>query len=229
MSILNDLIGSLGTNLRDYAHASRLFVSDNMRLIPKYGFLYYVLIDSNHYGGSTDSREVGLLAKGVQLPKFNFDLKKVNAYNKPTFVQTKINYEPITITFHDDSADIVRNFWFSYYNYFYADSRHGESTQSGMRNSTYGDRSTNEWGYTPAVGEVKTFLNSVRIFSLHQKKFSEYVIVNPIIRSFQHGEHQAGSNDTMQHTMTLEYETVLYYYGTTSKKDRKSTRLNSSH
>ena len=57
----------------------------------------------------------------------------------------------------------------------------------------------------------------MRIFSLHQKKFSEYVIVNPIIRSFQHGEHQAGSNDTMQHTMTLEYETVLYYYGTTSK------------
>ena len=212
MSILSDLIGTIGsTNLRDYAHASKIFVADNYRLMPKYGFLYYVSVESN----SKDTRELGMLAKSVQLPKYSIDLKKINTYNKPTYVQTKIQYDPISITFHDDSADVVRNFWFDYYNYYYADSRNNESLQEGMRNSKYAGRPSNDWGYTPRKPDP--FLKSIRLYSLHQKRFSEYVIVNPIIKSFQHGEHQAGANETMQNTMTIEYETVLYYYGTVSE------------
>jgi hypothetical protein len=116
-----------GDNLRDYRHASKLFVADNYRLSPKYGFLFHVAFDINPNVGANNPTnpnfkdEIGMLVKSVSLPKFNIDVKKYNAYNRPNFVQTKINYETINITFHDDSADVIRNFWFDYYNYYYRD------------------------------------------------------------------------------------------------------------
>lgn len=214
----------MGDILRDYAHASKLFVADNYRLMPKLGFLYHVAIET--YPGTSSQTtdnpngpsEVGMLAKSVQLPKFTVDLKKYNAYNRPNYAQTKINYDPLNITFHDDSADVVRNFWFDYYNYYYRDADHDEGIYAAeTKYSPY--RPSDRWGFTPK--SPGPFLKSVRIYSLHQKRFSEYVLINPKIRSFRHGDHQAGSNETMQHDMTIEYESVLYYYGSVSANTTK--------
>ena len=41
-------------------------------------------------------------------------------------------------------------------------------------------------------------------------------MINPIITDFAHGQHQQGSNDVMQHDMTIAYEAVQYAYGTVS-------------
>jgi hypothetical protein len=209
----------MGDILRDRAHASKLFVADNYRLMPKLGFLYHVAIEtyqptSNKNGPS----EVGMLAKSVQLPKFSVDLKKYNSYNRPNYAQTKISYDPITVTFHDDNADVVRNFWFDYYNYYYRDADYDEGIY-GAETKYSDSRPTDRWGFTPK--SAQPFLKSIRIYSLHQKRFSEYVLINPKIRSFRHGDHQAGSNDTMQHEMTVEYEAVLYYYGSVSANTTK--------
>jgi hypothetical protein len=209
----------MGDILRDYAHASKLFVADNYRLMPKLGFLYHVAIDtfqpSSNPNGAT---EVGMLAKSVQLPKFSVDLKKYNSYNRPNYAQTKISYDPINISFHDDSADVVRNFWFDYYNHYYRDADYDEGIY-GAETKYSDSRPTDRWGFTPK--SAQPFLKSIRIYSLHQKRFSEYVLINPKIRSFRHGDHQAGSNDTMQHEMTVEYEAVLYYYGSVSANTTK--------
>lgn len=209
----------MGDILRDYAHASKLFVADNYRLMPKLGFLYHVAIEthqptSNPMGPS----EVGMLAKAVQLPKFSVDLKKYNAYNRPNYAQTKISYDPINITFHDDSADVVRNFWFDYYNYYYRDADYDEGIYAAETKYSP-TRPTDRWGFTPK--SPGPFLKSIRIYSLHQKRFTEYVLINPKIKSFRHGDHQAGSNETMQHDMTVEYESVLYYYGSVSANSTK--------
>jgi hypothetical protein len=164
-----------------------------------------------------------MLVKSVSLPKFNIDVKKYNAYNRPNFVQTKINYESINISFHDDSADVVRNFWFDYYNYYYRDADYstgdnGSTSMYTMEHKYKPTRPTSKWGYTPRNVSTGPYLNAIRIYSLHQKRFSEYILVNPIIRSFKHGEHaHEGNNATLQHDMTIEYESVLYYYGTVSK------------
>jgi hypothetical protein len=49
---------------------------------------------------------------------------------------------------------------------------------------------------------------------MFNKKFSEYILLNPMIKSFQHGEHNTASGgDTMTHTMTVEYEAVTYNTG----------------
>lgn len=218
-----------GDNLRDYRHASKLFVADNYRLMPKYGFLFHVAFDINPNVGANNPTnpnfkdEIGMLVKSVSLPKFNIDVKKYNAYNRPNFVQTKVNYESINISFHDDSADVVRNFWFDYYNYYYRDADYstgsnGSTSAYTMEHKYKPERATTKWGYTPRNTSTGPYLNAIRIYSLHQKRFSEYILVNPIIRSFKHGEHAHDANNTtMQHDMVVEYESVLYYYGTVSK------------
>jgi hypothetical protein len=75
----------------------------------------------------------------------------------------------------------------------------------------------NRFGYTPRKHSVIStqFINAIRIYSMHQKRFSEYTIINPIITSYRHGTHQNGQDGTMENTMTISYESVLYAGGST--------------
>jgi hypothetical protein len=127
-----------GNKTHPYDHATKLFIADNYRLAPKQTFLYYVCININQdifnslaglfssegisSQGLQDQIETGLLAKRVDLPRFTVDTKTMNAYNRKNIVQNKISYDPIGITFHDDTADVVTNFWNDYYTYYYRDS-----------------------------------------------------------------------------------------------------------
>jgi hypothetical protein len=62
--------------------------------------------------------ETGLMAKTVNLPKFTIQNKTYNAYNRKTLQQERVNYDPVNITFHDDSADVVRKFWYDYFTFY---------------------------------------------------------------------------------------------------------------
>jgi hypothetical protein len=222
MSVINDFLGGAvtGANLRDFKHAQNLFTNDNYALSPKYSFLFHVAFDINSELSRLPNLEkiqAGMMVKAVNLPKYTMDVKTYNAYNRPNYVQTKIKYEPVTITFHDDSADAVRDFWYDYMSHYYRDSDYNPSFY--QQNTKYNTQQSEHWGYLPGKtvkgqGKVERLLNYVKIYSLHQKRFSEYILVNPVITSFQHGQHQQGQNEFLENSMTLEYETVLYNYGT---------------
>jgi hypothetical protein len=208
-----------GTNIKDYRHATRLFVDGNYRLSPKYGFLFHVAFDLNpNLNNLTNEAilESGMLVKSAQLPKFTVDNKTYNAYNRPNVVQTKLRYDPITITFHDDNADTIRSFWWNYYSHYYRDSDH--VPQTFAQPSKYSDRQSQNWGYSPAAyasnGAVERMLNSIRVYSLHQRNFTEYTLINPTITNFKFGDHNNNSsNEVMEISMTVAYESVLYSYG----------------
>lgn len=209
----------------DYAHASQLFVADSYKLSPKYSFLYYVRFETDPLltNLTTSSLiETGQLVKSVSLPKFSVETKNLNAYNRTNISQTKIKYDPVTITFHDDGNNTVLDFWRDYYDYYYRDGDYQNkdsdtSTANYLRDHKYqfnGSSPQNTWGYTLRNnGYKQQFLDNIRLYSLNRGTFTEYILVNPTITSFQHGQHTAGENSTMTHTMTVSYETVLYYRG----------------
>lgn len=223
MSIVNQFLKELGagSNLKDYQHASKIFVDDNYRLAPKYAFLFHVSFDINPditNLGRDHALEMGMLVKSVNLPKYTVETKTYNAYNRPNIVQNRIKYEPVTIVFHDDNADMVRNFWYDYMNYYYRDSDYNyNGTSPYLGQHKYKERLTQQWGYQPAVydrNQSERYINAIRLYSLHQRRFTEYVLVNPTITNFQHGEHDnSRTGEVMQHTMTVNFETVLYSYG----------------
>ena len=225
-----------GDQIKDYKHASKLFVSDNFRLAPRQGFSYHVYFELNPEItklGVDQQKEFGMLVKQVDLPKFTVDTKTLNSYNKPNIVQTKIKYDQITVTFHDDHADVVRSLWFDYYNYYYRDTDLNYSDSAGMPNPTYfqntkyGKRDANNWGYTPRNQKTMSgvagnqFIKAIRIYSMAQKRFAEYTLINPTITNFRHGQHQAGNAEPLQHEMTIAFETVLYATGWVSTETVK--------
>ncbi len=206
-------------NVRDYQHAARTFIDGLYRLSPKLSSLYHVFIDVNTSVSTIDQLsqiETGLMAKSVQLPKFNIQNKVHNAYNRKMIQQERINYDPISITFHDDSADIVRKFWYDYYSYYYRDSDY-LSVDNYQADSKYKQRQQQMWGYSPKSDPNNVpYINSIRLYSLHQKRFSSYTLIRPMITSFAHGQHEAGSYDPMEHSMTVAFESVLYDSGPVS-------------
>lgn len=237
-NILNNFLQGItqGDAIHDWQHAAKLFVANNYELTPKSSYLYYVYFNLNpavaktpvpapsggSYGmdSSQNQTELGMLVKQVSLPKFTVDTKTLNAYNRPHVVQTKLHYDPINIVFHDDSANRVRNFWYDYYTYYY---RNSDTKNINLETAAHYElmypRFMPDWGYTIRNSGINNtyslpYITSISIYSLFNKKFSEYVLYNPIIKSFAHGEHNASDGTgTMSHTMTIEYESVSYAYG----------------
>lgn len=212
-----------GAYQQDYKHASKLFVDGNHRLSPKYGFLYHVsfefnpLLQSQLMRSSSTILETGMLVKSAQLPKFTVDTKSLNAYNRVNVAQTKFKYDPLTITFHDDSSEVIRNFWFDYYDFYYRDSGHAKTDFAV--NTKYSQRKDQNWGYTPRSdipgGSSDHVITAIHIYSLHQRKFTEYILMNPTITAFKFGDHVASEGTSiMEASMSVAYEAVLYGNGT---------------
>jgi hypothetical protein len=203
--------------VKDFAHGERLFGANNNRLSPKYSFLYHVYFQISaenpltmYKPGDDTTKEVGMLVKSVELPKFDIETKSLNAYNQHINVQTGIKYNPIKIDFHDDSANVVRNFWEDYMTFYYTDSYNDLANAIGNTRNRYSFKSP-FWGYQPRT--QAPYLSSVKIYSLSMGRYSLYTLVNPVIDSWTHGTHTAGQNEFIGHSMSLRYEYVKYESG----------------
>lgn len=217
--------------LKDFQHASRLYVDDNFKLAPKQKFLFHVVFDIDNETitrpfASNEKLELNMLVKACQLPKYNMNYEEKIQYNKKTFVATRIQYQPITIAFHDDQADTVNAFWKSYYEYNIADSVTLGGANSTIKNfakdTMYdsGDGIPRQFGMDNAKSRKKPLLRSIQIFVLHKKKFTAFQLVNPVITSFSHDDlDQAEGNGILSNTMQVMYESVLYSVGNISKAE----------
>lgn len=225
-SFLNNFLKALaaGDNVRDYEHASRVFRDNGYDLAPKSQHLYYVLFEFNEgvrqftdfMADQTRTYEIGVLVNQIQLPGFSVNLAEKNQYGKHTYTQTRINYNPVEITFHDDMANTITEFWSNYYKYYYADGTDRQSTANENPYKYSPDFNTNAYGYkgyTPTGESSQNFLKSVKIYSLHKKEFTEYTLVKPMIENMTHGTHASAGNTLMEHTMSLRYQSVLYGKG----------------
>lgn len=228
-NIFSDVLGFLGSAfrgaasidfVRDYSHASELFVGNEFSLVPKSGYLFHVFFDVNPYAAQSQMMdpgrltEIGMMVRDIELPKFSVDTKTLNSYNRPNLVQNKIKYENVNITFRDDSVNLVRNFWFDYYSYYYKDTLNNPDIH--RRAYKYDPNSPASFGYSLRYENPDyRYLHAVRIYSLTHDTFAEYILVNPMVTSFRHPKHdyEAQESAGMAHDMTVAYEGVFYNEG----------------
>jgi len=172
------LKGFFGSDdLKDYSHASKTFRTNGYELAPRNKFLFHVFFNINTanqpalraaYGSSNDVTTIGLLVKTIDLPSYSIDVATMNQYNRKRLVQTKIDYNPVSVTFHDDTGDLIRNMWYNYYSYYYKDpsqtydnvpAYNGSLGRSQVISNGFGyntrdtysnGRQVNDWGY---IGE----------------------------------------------------------------------------
>ena len=257
------------TTLRDYQHASKIFRPNNASLLPKTKNWFHIFFQLDRTAvipsindaltiatlnnrinwDSENIPTLGILAKTVKLPNFKFDITKKNQYNRWNLTTTKLNYEPIEISFWDDTIDTIRGFWYAYYQYMIQDPNYVDwqaSQQQGINipwqwnpttsgaSAVYG--TSDNWGKHYGLDTAKTpyntnassiglirgrsFFNSIRVYQFNRAidpvlgvNYTEYVLVNPVISSFDHDTVDFSTSDFMTNKMSIEYETVLYNSG----------------
>ena len=214
--------------MKDYRHASRLYLDDNFKLMPKQKFLFHVVFNTDETlfvdGFSANERyQLNMLVKSADLPKYNMSYEEKVQYNKKMYAGTRIAYEPVNITFHDDHADTVNAFWKKYYEYSIADSvnMNNDLTISNTKDDYYlfGDaRKTTKFGMDTPRQRQKPYLKGIEIFVLHKQRFTSMTLVNPVIGSFSHDNlDQADGAGVLNNTMQILYETVIYKSGIVNK------------
>ena len=216
------LQSAIDPGLKDYTHASKTFLSNGYQYTPRLKFLFHVFFNINTANipqlqaayGSGAIATIGMMVKSADLPKFKIDTAVMNQYNRKRVVQTKMRYEPSRITFHDDQADLIRNMWYDYYQYYYGDPSHqyqGVSTLSG----TMGNIMTlangfnynlsdiysqtilsQDWGFQgetyhdgtnllfSGLGGKPPFFRDITIYGLSEKKFAQWTLINPLITNW---------------------------------------------
>jgi len=216
--------------MKDYQHASRLYIDNNYKLMPKQKFLFHVVFNTDETlfvnGFNANERyQLNMLVKQCDMPKYNMSYEEKVQYNKKMYAGTRIAYEPVNITFHDDHADTVNAFWKKYYEYHIADSigMNSDLTISNTKDDYYnfGDaRQTTKFGMdTPKVRQ-KPYLKGIEIFVLHKQRFTSMTLVNPVIGSFSHDNlDQADGGGVLNNTMQILYETVIYKSGIVNKNN----------
>ena len=216
-------------NLADFAHASRLYVDDSFRLAPKQKFLYHVVFNINPNAKITDppldnhQRELNMLVKAVDLPQYTVDMVTAQQYNKKRKIQTKISYDPIMITFHDDNYGVTTALWETYYRYYFKDGEYGSKDIVGNQNTStkgafgrgnaYGDAKVNQNRFGLDSDAKEAFFTSIQIYQMARKTYTCYTLVNPIVQRWQHDSMNNQESSPVQNQMTVEYEAVFYSRG----------------
>lgn len=226
-----------GIQMKDYAHASRLYADSVFALAPKAGWLYYVVFDiepsaitDQQWANQQRISEVGMLVKSADLPKFQVQTEVVNQYNRKTVIQKNISYSPVSLTLHDDQSNVVHNLWVNYYRYYFADSTWGGTGPIGTaRDNTPGAYQNNKYLppndlFNPINYGLNSklvsapFFRSITIYQMNRKLFTSFKLVNPLIKSWEHDRlDQSAGNKLAESRMTVEYEAVFYGAGQVKK------------
>ena len=216
MASVNPLLNSLGSGktVRDYKHASHTFVDNNFELQPKHSHLFHVVFeftpDAATLFDTIQQLEIPILVKSADLPSYTMDVQTHNQYNRKTQSHHSFQYQPVTITFHDDTKENIRNLWHKYYTFYNADPTYDLDTNAYTTSDKYANRVQQQWGLQRGN---KRFFKNVKIYSMHNHKFGEYTLINPIITAFNHDNHNYANGGLMQNTMQIAYETVKYATG----------------
>lgn len=207
-----------GPIMKDYQHADRLYVKDTYARAPKVGFLYFINFNLNINAILPSQRwkDVGLLVKRIDQPKFQIETETVNQYNRKTVIQKGIKYQPISIEFHDDNSDITRDLWKNYFQYYYSDGNYGNALSNNTLIPQFKDTkyNTNFYRYGLDNRQKAPFFESIDIYVLHQQKFTQYSLVNPLVTEWSHDTlDQSENSKILTNKMTVAYETVIYSQG----------------
>lgn len=204
--------------LRDYRHGNKLFTSSDLRLAPKTKFLYHVVfnINSTALKGLNfkykHQNEINMLVKAAELPKFTLQTETLNQYNRKKVANVKIDYNPVTIRFHDDNFGVVGQLWYNYFHYYYGDTSAadvpGAYNRTAMKNQSF-----IKGKYGLDNGSSIPFFTSIDIYQLAKKAWYKYKLINPMITAWNHDSLDSSSNSPSEQSMTLAYESVGYETG----------------
>jgi len=210
------------TNMRDYQHAHRLYTQQRMNFSPKVKYLYHCVFELTaaaraHASISVQEEPlVNVLVKSVDLPSYSASVETRQQYNRKKNIQTRVDYDPITIKWHDDNAGVTMSLLQEYYTYYFKDGNYNDGTGSAL-SQTFGTRDKYA-GQVPSYGldngTLIPFFKEIKIFQMSRNKWNSFTLINPIVERWQHDTmDSADGTGIAENTMTIMYEGVIYDHG----------------
>ena len=148
---------------------------------PYLKFAWDVVLSGEGIGSSPP-----LVAKTCELPRWSTDTQIINVYNHKTIVQTKFNYEPITISFYDQCNKVADSVIWKFVH--------------GQFDCTDGSKKAN---FEPI--EVKITQKSLGGGPTTDKI---YTLKNAFITDAQHDTLDYATSDVVLWTVTIRYENM---------------------
>ena len=167
-------------HMRDSRHAANAYGFNKTNLVngtPRHKFEFFVKFNFNEadpavrnfvqaFLNNVDQDIVTQMVKSVTMPSMTIDTEILNQYNKKRISQKRINYTPISMTFHDSVEGRMLRLWEMYYEYYFKDGVASEKLNLGQ--STGGGNSI--------LGTfLETFLNAFNGSDAPEHRKDQYI------------------------------------------------------
>ncbi|MBA11062.1 MAG: hypothetical protein CMC73_07635 [Flavobacteriaceae bacterium] len=207
-------------NLRDARHAHQIYTQGGLDFAPKVKFLYHVVFTitpaavQNARNTGSFLKQLSTLVKTADLPSYSTQIETKKQYNRIKNMQTRIDYDPVNITMHDDNVGITTKMLEEYYRYYYQD-----GNKFGPTNNVKDFEPRDKYGkdvhrYGLDGAPDTPFFKDIVIYQLARQEWTSYTLINPLIEKFQHDSVDASDGVGMlQNALTVVYEGVIYNRG----------------
>lgn len=220
--------GGRPLQIKDGANASRNFLIQQDDWlgsnVPKPKFLFAVKffktadlsISSLDSATLQRAREgVVFQVKTIDRPKFQIQTDTLNQYNKKRVVQTQIQYQPVTITFHDDISEKVLTLWKDYYRFYYHDGNKFSPTQWTYDQTAPEFQQGTGWGFRGynLSGQPNNmhYFDRIELYQFFGRRYSKFTYVHPVITMFDHDANDYADGTTGSGiVMQFDYEGIIY-------------------
>lgn len=139
--------------------------------------------------GSTAVSINDIVLKTFELPRWSTDTQIVNSYNHKVIVQTKLNYEPITISFYDQQNQAAETLIWDF-----------------VKGQFDSNDASKKAGIRPLKITVKMHTNSAG--SIENSPNKTYTLGKAYIIDAQHDTLDYSTSDVVLWTITIRYETL---------------------
>lgn len=171
-------------------------------LVPRQRFNFTLILDF-----FDRSPRVFPRVSNVSAPSYNIDSQLMNQYNKKRVVQTRLNYEPIQVSFYDtfDSSwhNIMREYMAHYYN-----SGQGVNVRESLEGSvTTTPNFETDLGFTP--NSDRYFFPQIRIIQNgHRVSYREIILKNPHITNMQGDTLDYSDSQPVMYAVSFQPESI---------------------
>lgn len=209
---------------------------------PLLGFQFYVKINYDPLAklfiktilGKSDFKDSTALVKSVTMPSMSIDTKVLSSYNRKRLSQSKINFDPVQLVFHDVVGGASLAIWQMYYNWYFNDGLSSLSLKKEWLTSppwesidmaslmdspakfameAYSSEGMNitalkKFGY--ASPYIRYLFKSIDIYQVHGATYNKVTIFNPMVTNFSHDTMAYDKNELVQMTFSFMYEWAEY-------------------
>jgi len=170
---------------------------------------------------ATDVPHLGPMLKNFTMPSMSIDTDVYNEYNRKRISQSKINFEPVTLTFHDVVNGVTSGIWQAYYMHYFNDGSpidktgavKGDVVKTQEINPSGESVSEKSFGYNlPNLKNKRNLISRIEIFQIHAAKAQKTTLYNPRISKFDADTMTYEESRPVEVSYTMEYEYATFEF-----------------